>query len=149
MKTFLALAALLCVAALTQAQFANQPTQVPAFHAQPPTKGDVLPAVLTEKQLAEQGLTQPVQVASYKAAAKLPGIMYQLPCYCYCDRGHGHTSLHSCFEGTHGAMCGTCAAEALYAYKMSKQNWTAKQIREGIIRGDWKLMDLQHPEPVN
>jgi hypothetical protein len=149
MKTFLALAALLCAGAITQAQLANQPTAVPAFHPQPPAKGVVLPAVLTEKQLADQGMTQPVQVASYKAVAKLPGIMYQLPCYCYCDRGHGHTSLHSCFEGTHGANCGICAAEALYAYKMSKQGWTVKQIRDGIVRGDFKLMDLQHPDPVN
>lgn len=149
MKTFLAIAALLCAGAITQAQFANQPVQIPAFHPQPPNKGEVLPAVLTEKQLADQGMTQPAQVASYKAAAKLPSVMYQLPCYCYCDRGHGHTSLHSCFESTHGANCGTCAAEALYAYKMSKQGWTAKQIRDGIVRGDWKMMDLQHPDPVN
>ena len=149
MKTFLALAALLCIAGVTQAYWVDEPTQVPAFHAQPPAKGTVLPAVLTQQQLAAQGLTQPVQVASYKAVAKLPSVMYQLPCYCYCDRGHGHTSLHSCFEGTHGANCGTCAAEALYAYKMTKQGWTPKMIREGIIRGDWKLVDLQHPEPVN
>ncbi|HEY6252732.1 MAG TPA: CYCXC family (seleno)protein [Candidatus Angelobacter sp.] len=149
MKTFLILAALLCAAALTQAQLANQPAQVPAFHAQPPSKVEVVPAVLTEKQLADQGLTQPVQTASYKAVAKLPSVMYQLPCYCYCDRTHGHTSLHSCFETTHGANCGTCAAEALYAYKMTKQGWSPKMIREGIIRGDWNLMDLQHPEPVN
>ena len=40
-------------------------------------------------------------------------------------------------------------AEALYSYKMSKQGWRAKMIRDGNIRGDWKLMDLQHPAPVN
>lgn len=149
MKTFLALAVLLCVAGFTQAQFVNQAEQVPAFHPQPPVKGQVLPAVLTEKQLADQGMTQPVQTASYKAVAKLPSVMYQLPCYCHCDHGFGHTSLHSCFEGTHGAMCSVCALEALYAYKMTKQGQTPKTIRAGIIRGDWKLMDLQHPEPVN
>jgi hypothetical protein len=149
MKTFLALAALLCAAAITQAQWANQANSVPAYHSAPPTKGETLPAVLTEKQLAAQGMTQPVQVASYRAVAKAPSVMYQQPCYCYCDRNHGHTSLYSCFESTHGANCGTCMGEALYAHKMSKQGWTPKMIRNGIIRGDWKLMDLQHPEPVN
>lgn len=149
MKTFLAIAALLCAAAITQAHWAAEETPVPTFHAQPPAKGDVLPPVLTEKQLAAQGFTQPVQTASYRAVAKLPSVMYQLPCYCYCDRGHGHTSLHSCFEGTHGANCSTCAMEALYAYKMTKQGWTPKMVRDGIIRGDWKLIDLQHPDPVN
>ena len=149
MKTFLALAALLCAAAITQAQFTNQANGVPAFHPTPPPKADVLPAVLTEKQLATQGMTQPVQIAAYKAVAKAPNVMYQQPCYCYCDRGHGHTSLHSCFESTHGANCGVCMGEALYSYKMSKKGWNPKMIRDGIIRGDWKQMDLQHPEPVN
>ena len=149
MKTFFALVVLLCAAAITQAQWSNQISQVPAFHAAPPAKGEAIPPVLTEKQLADQGLTQPVQIASYKAVAKSGAVMYQQPCYCYCDRGHGHTSLHSCFESTHGANCGTCMGEALYSYQMSKKGWSPKMIRDGIIRGDWKMIDLQHPEPVN
>ena len=149
MKTFLAIAALLCAAALTQAQFTQQANPVPAFHPTAPSKAEAVPAVLTEKQLAAQGMTQPVQIAAYKAVAKAPNVIYQEPCYCYCDRGHGHTSLHSCFESTHGANCGVCMGEALYSYKMSKKGWSPKMIRDGIIRGDWKQMDLQHPEPVN
>ena|SRR5215469_10488899 len=150
MKIFLALMSLLCAAMITQAQFSSQPAnQVPAFHLAPPAKGDVLPPVLTEKQLAAQGLNQPVQIAAYKAVALKPSVMYQEPCYCYCDRNHGHTSLHSCFESTHGSACGVCMGEALYSYKMSKQGWSPKMIRDGIIRGDYKLLDLQHPEPVN
>lgn len=149
MKTFLALAAVLCAAGITQAQFNNQANPVPAFHATPPAKGTTLPAVLTEKDLATQGFTAPVQVAAYKAVAKAPGVMYQEPCYCFCDRNHGHSSLHSCFESTHGANCGTCMGEALYSYQMSKKGWTPEKIRDGIVRGDWKQMDLQHPDPVN
>ena len=151
MKTFFAVAAILCLSAMTQVLWANQANQpeVPAFHSAPPAKGETLPAVLTEKQLTAQGLTAPVQIAAYKAAAKVPSVMYQEPCYCYCDRGHGHTSLHSCFESTHGANCGTCMGEALYSYQMSKKGWTPKMIRDGIARGDWKTLDLQHPDPVN
>jgi hypothetical protein len=149
MKTFLALVAIFFASAMTQAQGANQADSVPAFHATPPAKGTTLPAVLTEKELAAQGLNQPVQLAAYKAAAKASVVMYQQPCYCYCDRGHGHASLHSCFESTHGANCSTCMGEALYSYQMSKKGWTPKMIRAGIMRGDWKMIDLQHPEPVN
>ncbi len=74
--------------------------------------------------------------------------MYQMPCFCFCDRQHGHTSLRSCFESNHGANCGTCLAEALYSYKMSKKGWTAKMVRDGIVRHEYEQMDLQHPEPV-
>ena len=132
--------------AMTQAQLSQ--SDVPAFHDKPPAKGEVLPAILTEKQLSEGGYTAPAQVEGYRAAAKAPEVMHQMPCYCHCDRGHGHKSLHSCFEGTHGANCSTCIAEALYAYQMSKKGWTAKMIRDGIIRGDFKTLDLQHPEHV-
>ncbi len=122
---------------------------MPAYHKTPPAKGEVLQLIMTQKQLADAGFSAPVQIASYKAAAKNPGVMHQMPCYCHCDKGHGHTSLHSCFETTHGANCGTCMAEALYAYQMSQKGWTAKMIRDGIIRGDYKTMDLQHPIAVN
>lgn len=148
MRYFAGLLVIALAAGMTQGQLTSD-SGVPAFHSAAPAKGQVLPSVLTEKQLAEQGLTQPAQIASYKAAARVSGLIYQMPCYCYCDRGHGHSSLHSCFEATHGAMCGVCMAEALYSYRQSKQGWTPKMIRDGIIRGDWKLMDLQHPEPVN
>jgi Protein of unknown function with PCYCGC motif len=149
MKTFFALVVMLCAAAVTQAQWTAQANQMPAFHPAPPAKSEVLPAILTEKQLAAQGLTQPAQIAAYKAAAKAGSVLYQMPCFCYCDRNHGHASLRSCFESTHGANCGTCMGEALYAYQMSKKGLSPKAIREGIMRGDWRLMDLQHPDPVN
>ncbi len=134
--------------ALTQAQLGASNSDVPAFHDKPPAKGEVLPAILTEKQLTDGGYTAPAQKEAYRAAAKAPGVMHQMPCYCHCDRAHGHNSLHSCFESAHGANCGTCIAEALYAYQMSKKGWTAKMIRDSIIRGDFKTMDLQHPEHV-
>ena|ERR1700674_279136 len=147
MKRMLIVLAVVCAAAI-QGQSAPQ-DEVPAYHKTPPARGEVLPLIMSQKQLTDAGYTQPAQTASYKAAARFPAMMHQMPCYCHCDRAHGHTSLHSCFEITHGANCGTCMAEALYVYKMSKQGWSAKMIRDGIIRGDYRQMDLQHPEPVN
>src|SRR5215470_2656188 len=143
MKTFLTLATLLCGAAIVQAQWANQQNAVPAFHPTPPAKGEVLPAVLTEKELAAQAMNQPVQVASYKAVAKMPAVMYQQPCYCYCDRGHGHKSLHSCFESEHGGNCAVCMKEVYYSYQMTQQKKTPEQIRMGIVSGEWQQIDLE------
>ena len=58
-------------------------------------------------------------------------------------------SLHSCFSSTHGAECGTCLKELYYTYTMNKQGKTARQIRAGIIKGDWKLIDLETAATIN
>lgn len=147
MKHFLAVITIALTAVMTHAQFTAS-NQVPAFHATAPAAGAKLPAILTEKQLAEQGLIAPAQKAAYAAAAKASSVVYQMPCYCYCDRNHGHASLRSCFEGTHGANCGTCMQEALYSYRQSKRGWSAKMIRDGIIRGDFKMIDLENVPPI-
>src|ERR1051326_8039486 len=89
MKTFFGLLALLFAASLTHAQL-TAPSQVPAYHATAPAAATKLPPILTEKQLADQGLILPAQKASYAAAARASSVVYQMPCYCYCDRGHGH-----------------------------------------------------------
>ena len=93
-------------------------------------------------QLTGENFKQPVQRRAYELAAKIPNTLYQLPCYCHCDRSVGHRSLRSCFESEHGAHCGTCMAEAYYAYKMQKKGRTVAQIRDGIERGDFNSVDL-------
>jgi hypothetical protein len=115
---------------------------VPHFNAAAPAKGEKLPPVLSKDQLWGENAQFPYQTHAYELAAKIPQVIYQQPCFCYCDRGMGHNSLHSCFSGTHGAQCGTCMKELYYAYSMHKQGKTARQIRAGIIKGDWKALDL-------
>ncbi len=113
---------------------------VPHFNSAP-AKGEMLPPILTTDQL--QGVARHAyQTHAYELAAKIPKVIYQQPCYCYCDRGMGHTSLHSCFSGTHGAVCSTCLKELYYTYSMNKQGKSPRQIREGIIAGGWKTIDL-------
>jgi hypothetical protein len=148
MKRLLLTLAIIGVIAITQARLSAAPGEMPAFHEGPPAKGEVLPAIWSQKQLTDAGYTAAAQKEGYKAAAKAGEVMYQMPCYCFCDRNHGHSSLRSCFESNHGANCGTCLAEALYSYKMSKKGWTAKMVRDGIVRREYEQMDLQHPEPV-
>jgi Protein of unknown function with PCYCGC motif len=148
MKHFLGVLAILLAAAMTHAQLNNQQPAVPAFHASAPAPTEKLPPILTQKELADQGFIEPARVEAYKAAAKASKVLYQMPCYCFCDRNHGHASLRSCFEGTHGANCGTCMQEALYTYRQSQKGQPARLIREGILRGDYKLIDLQNVAPV-
>jgi hypothetical protein len=122
---------------------------IPHFHATPPVASEKLPAILTRDQLFGPYANFPYQTHAYELAAKIPKVLYQQPCYCYCDRGMGHTSLHSCFSGTHGANCATCLKELYYTYTMYKQGKTARQIRAGIINGDWKTFDLSTATSIN
>ena len=124
------------------AQWANPEGRVPAYNPGPPKKGEKLPAILPPDQLWGANFQRPYQSKAYVLASKIPVTLHQQPCYCYCDR-MGHNSLHSCFESTHGANCAVCLKELYYSYSEHQNHKTAKQIREGIIRGDWKQVDLE------
>jgi hypothetical protein len=122
---------------------------VPHFNATPPATGTALPAILTKDELWGSNAQFLYQTHAYELAAKIPKVLYQQPCYCYCDRSMGHKSLHSCFSGTHGAECGTCLKELYYTYTMYKQHKTARQIRAGIIKGEWRQIDLETAASIN
>lgn len=71
---------------------------------------------------------------AYRVAQQIPETLAQLPCYCHCDQGFGHKSLHSCFEDDHAAHCAVCTDEALLAYQLEKQQrLTPEQVRKIII----------------
>ncbi|MFZ0322469.1 MAG: CYCXC family (seleno)protein [Candidatus Sulfotelmatobacter sp.] len=123
-------------------------TGIPAYNAGPPPKGTKLPAILTKDQLWDADAQYPYQTHAYELASKIPAVLHQQPCYCYCDR-MGHNSLHSCFENTHGSRCSTCLKELYYSYQQHKAGKTATQIRAGIINGDWKQINLEAAASMN
>lgn len=125
-----------------------QEQRIPAFNAAPPARDAKLPPILLKEQLWGENDQYPFQSHAYELAAKIPAVLYQQPCYCYCDR-IGHNSLHSCFENVHGAQCATCLKELYYSYSEHKKGRTARQIRAGIIRGEWKQIDLQTAAGIN
>jgi hypothetical protein len=127
----------------------QQEGETPAFNAGPPAKGTVLPPILGKEQLWGDNAQYPFQTHAYELAAKIPAVLHQQPCYCYCDRGMGHNSLHSCFEGTHGAQCSVCLKELYYTYSMHQQKKTPAQIRQGIMKGEWKQVDLHTAASIN
>jgi len=141
MKRALGCLAVVLVAVAASAQFGDPGKDVPAYNAGPPTH--VLPPIMNGAQLTGPYFAHAYQVTAYKMAAKVPAVLHQQPCYCHCDREMGHNSLHSCFEGTHGAACATCMKEGVYAYQQTKLGKTPAQIRAGIERGEWARIDLE------
>ena len=122
--------------------------RIPAYHPTPPRKGEKLPPLLPKEALLGPQYQYAFQGHAYALAAKISSTIYQEPCYCYCDR-MGHKSLRSCYEGTHAAECGACLKELYYTYLMHKKGETAKQIRKGIVAGEWKQVNLQTAASIN
>lgn len=109
---------------------------IPSYHAyalKPP-----YPVTVDPKQFPD-ALNRNV----YALAAKIKPVLFQQPCYCYCDRHAGHKSLLDCYASTHGSECDICQKEAVFSYQQTQKGKTPEQIRAAIIRGDWKSVDMQ------
>ena len=120
----------------------SQDNSIPAYHPQAP-KGE-LPETLNPENFSD-----PLVKNAYAVAAKIRKTLYQQPCYCHCDRSKGHASLLDCFASEHGSGCGTCIYEDLYTYEQVHKDKTAAQIREGIIKGEWKSVDAaKYKQPL-
>ena len=143
MNKLLVFALVLAIAVVAFAQGDH----VPAYNPRPPQAGELLP-ILPPDQRVGENFKYPFQVHAYELAMKIPAVISQMPCYCYCER-IGHSSLHTCFESDHGAHCGICMKEVYYAYQQTKQKKTAAQIRDGIIKGEWKAIDLESAATMN
>ena len=100
--------------------------RVPAYYTTAPDVATLPPPLSPELFTDNKRL-------AYVAAKEIPEVLAQLPCYCHCDRGHGHKSLHSCFESEHGEECGICISEALMASTLKKQGAGIEEIRNQII----------------
>jgi hypothetical protein len=117
---------------------------VPAFHTEVPP--GPLPATMNPEFFKD-----PMVQNAYTVAARIKKTLYQQPCYCHCDRSQGHGSLLDCFASKHGSGCNICISEDLYGYEQSQKGKTAAQIRRGIIKGEWRSVDLakyQKPLPA-
>ena len=150
-RAFSAILVVVATVTMTSLWAAPQPDEgagVPAFNDGPPAKGTKLPPILTKADLWGPDAQNSYQTHAYELAAKIPNVLHQQPCYCYCDR-MGHNSLHSCFENTHGARCSTCLKELYYSYQQHKAGKTATQIRAGIIQGEWRQIDLSTAATIN
>jgi hypothetical protein len=106
---------------------AAQGDRIPAY-AKTAAELKFLPATLSPQKFV--GKTR----AAYLAVREIPQTIAQLPCYCHCDVGFGHKSLHTCFVDDHASHCAVCVDEAMLAYALHKEGrLTPEQIRERIV----------------
>ena len=103
------------------------PGDIPAFETDPASLKN-LPPMLRPEQFSGK------QRVAYQLAREIPETIAQLPCFCHCDKGFGHKSLHSCFVDDHAAHCAICMDEAITAHKLQKEEkLKPEQIRQRII----------------
>ena len=105
-----------------------------AYHDHPST--EPLPETLDPSEFANDHAAFVV----YRLAALIKQTLFQVPCYCPCDRRQGNTSLLDCYRDRHGVACPTCQKELLFCFREQQKGKTPKQIREAIERGKaWKI----------
>jgi len=125
------------------AQWSNPADDIPAYHPSAPLRVNALPPILAGAQLRTPNFQYAWQVHAYQKAARIGNVLYQLPCYCRCDRELGHTSLRSCYEGLHASECSTCAKEGFFAYQQTRLGKTPTQIRAAIEHHEYESIDLE------
>ena len=138
--------AVVALAAFAITRLQKRPAQTESAHS---AEHQSAPASSDAKSIPAHYETEPPRIAlaatldpekfksttrdAYRIVRESPQLIAQLPCYCYCDRGFGHKSLHSCFVDDHAAHCAVCVDEALLAYDLQKRGLSPQQIREKII----------------
>ena len=121
-----------------QASSAPGPTpRIPA-HFNNAQEAKPLPAVLDPNQFST-----PVVARAYRYAQENSEVFAQQPCYCYCDAGENHRSLLDCYASDHGVGCALCQQEALLVHKLVGEGKNAMEIRDLIVRGEWKKVKLE------
>ena len=110
-------------------------SSVPAYHAHPPA--GPLPATQPPSKYRD-----PRVRTIYALAAKIEPVLYQLPCYCRCDKTLGHRSLLDCYVSDHASVCEVCLMEAAFAYQETRKGKTPAQIRAEIEQGDWHAINV-------
>ena len=84
----------------------------------------------------------PLAARAYRIAEESPGVLAQQPCLCHCEKS-GHRSLLDCYASEHASNCLICIKETLLTEQMTKQGKTAAEIREAVIRSDWRDLRIQ------
>lgn len=111
-------------------------TRMLAYHDHPPV--EPLPETMEPSQFKENRAA----FVSYSLAAQTKATLYQIPCYCGCNKAHGHESLLDCFVGTHGAVCPLCQKEVLFCYLQQKKRKSPEEMRQSMANGKAQKLDL-------
>jgi hypothetical protein len=107
------------------------------YHSAPPTKP--LAKTLDPAQFADN----PTAYVAYSLAAKIPDILYQIPCACPCHRTEQHQSLYDCFRTNHGIDCSACKKEVIFCFEARKRGMGVAAIRKEIQDYRWTTVDME------
>jgi Protein of unknown function with PCYCGC motif len=106
------------------------------YHRRPPVQP--LPATLDPAVFADDRGA----FVAYALAGKIRAVLYQEPCYCYCNRRQGHQSLLDCYTNQHGRFCDLCRKEAVFSFLETERGQSPSQIRKALARGRAWRIDL-------
>lgn len=80
-----------------------EPTPTPTVKPKvPPFYESVEAAGALPQTLSSDRFRNPLVARAYRLAGRIPAVLIQQPCYCWCDK-LGHSSLLNCFVTDHGA----------------------------------------------
>jgi len=79
---------------------------------------------------------------AYTLASQIKQTLYQVPCYCPCDKKMGHQSLLDCYANKHGVGCQTCQKEVIFCFLQHKKHKSPAQIRGAMAKGKAAKLDL-------
>jgi hypothetical protein len=108
-----------------------------AYHQDPPQG---LPAATLDP---EQFSDNKAAFVVYSLATKIREVLYQVPCYCGCDRTEKHQSLLECYQTKHGVGCPACQKGAIVTYELTKAGKTPAEIRSAMALGDIWRFDIK------
>lgn len=115
----------------------DTPAKRPTNTEAPPFLGATEAARLSTRTLAPERFADSRVARAYRIAREIPTVLAQQPCYCWCKR-FGHRSLLDCYVDDHAARCQICMKEAFLAADMKRKGRSIVEIREAIMRGEWR-----------
>jgi len=116
---------------------ASQSRNTPPYHDSAPTAA--LPPTLDPSEFPDNRIAE----VAYTLAAQIKTVLYQVPCYCGCDRRDHHDSLLTCYTTRHGEWCSICQKEVIFCFREHNKGRSPAEIREAIGRGEAKKVDLE------
>jgi hypothetical protein len=108
-----------------------------SYHDHPPVGPLPLtldPTIFKEKRVA---------FVVYTLARQIEPTLYQVPCYCPCDKIEGHASLLDCFTDRHAGHCPRCQIELIYCFEQKKLGKTPAEIRKGLEEHEATRIDIK------
>lgn len=118
-----------CGTSLVAVSVAQNNARHLTYHDRPST--EPLPDTLSPSQFTDDHIAFVV----YSLAAQIKQTLFQVPCYCPCDRRQGHTSLLDCYRDRHGVACPTCQKELLFCFREHQKGKTPAAMRDAIAQG--------------